>query len=153
LRLSEILDERRISVALRAVNKDSALSALTDLFVRDDEALDADAILRSLREREALASTGVGSGVAIPHGRLPNLQRIVAAVGVCPDGVEFDAVDGRPARILVAVLAPEQQAAEHLKALARLSRLLRDDSVRERVQRAGDPRQALAVFLEEDARR
>lgn len=153
MRLAEILNERRVTVALHAPDKRAALDALAGLFVEDDPGLDRRAILRVFEEREALASTGVGSGVAIPHGRLHEVPRLVAVVGVCKAGVDFDAIDGRPAHILVAVLGPERQTGEHLKALARFSRLLRDEGVRHRLLEAADRVEALDILLGEDGRR
>lgn len=153
VRLAEILNEQRVTVRLQAEDKRSALDALARLFVLDDPRLDRDAIQRVFEEREALASTGVGSGVAIPHGRLPDVERLVAAVGICKGGVEFEAIDGRPAHILVAVLGPERQTGEHLKALARFSRLLRDERVRTRLLDAADDAAALEILLREDGRR
>lgn len=153
MRLSDILAVERVSVGLHATDKRAALAALAQLFVDDDARLDAGAITRVFEEREALASTGVGSGVAIPHGRLPGVERLVAAVGVVPRGVDFDAVDGRPAHILVAVLGPEKHTGDHLKALARFSRLLRDEGVRARILAAESAAEAYEIILGEDGRR
>ncbi len=142
-----------MTVRLQAEDKRSALHALARLFVDDDPRLHVDAIQRVFEEREALASTGVGSGVAIPHGRLPEVERLVAVVGVCKAGVDFESIDGRLAHILVAVLGPERQTGEHLKALARFSRLLRDERVRSRLIGAADDAEALAILLREDGTR
>jgi PTS system nitrogen regulatory IIA component len=153
VRLADILSVERVTVRLAAEDKRGVLRALAQLFVEDDPRLEAAEIQRVFEEREALASTGVGSGVAIPHGRLPGVERLVAAVGLSPEGVEFEAIDGRPAHILVAVLGPERQTGEHLKALARFSRVLRDAAVRGRLLAAEDAQAALDVLLSEDGRR
>jgi PTS system nitrogen regulatory IIA component len=105
-----------------------------------------------LADREVVASTGVGSGVAIPHGRVDGLSTMRAALAICPKSVDFDAIDGEPVRILVAVLAPNRHTGDHLKALARISRLLRDESVRMRLLRAQDAVSLHAIVAEEDAR-
>jgi PTS system nitrogen regulatory IIA component len=153
VRLAEILNEQRVTVRLEADDKRDALDALAALFVADDPRLDRAAICRVFEERERLASTGVGSGVAIPHGRLPDVEKLVAVVGICHQGVDFDSIDGRPAHILVGVLGPERQTGEHLKALARFSRLLRDERVRARLLSAQDDAEALAILLREDGLR
>jgi PTS system nitrogen regulatory IIA component len=153
VRLADILTVDRITVRLRAEDKPAALRELARLFVGADEGVDEDAITNVFEEREALASTGVGSGVAIPHGRLPQVTRLRAAVGISAPGVDFDAIDGRPAHILVAVLGPEQKTGEHLKALARFSRLLRNGSVRQKLLEADSAQRALEVIVEEDVGR
>lgn len=155
MRLADILTLDRVTVRLDAGDKPSALQALARLFVAGSSGLsvEPDAIVRVLEEREALASTGVGSGVAIPHGRLAGVEELVAAVGISKRGVEFDAIDGQPAHILVAVLAPERQTGAHLKALARFSRLLRHEGVRSRLVDAVDDEAAFAIILEEDGNR
>ncbi len=153
MRLADILNAQRVTVNLAAQDKHGALEALARLFVRDDARLSAASITKVFEEREALASTGVGSGVAIPHGRLPDVASLVAAVGICKPGVEFEAIDGRPAHILVAVLGPERQTGDHLKALARFSRLLRDERVRARLLEARDDADALEILLTEDSRK
>ncbi|HEY8428973.1 MAG TPA: PTS sugar transporter subunit IIA [Sandaracinaceae bacterium] len=150
MRLADILSVERVTVRLAAKDKRGALRALAQLFVDADPRLDADEITRVFEEREALASTGVGSGVAIPHGRLAGVDRLVAALGLSPEGIDFDAIDGRPAHIFVAVLGPDRHTGEHLKALARFSRILRDEGVRARLLAAPDAQAALDVMLAED---
>lgn len=155
VRLADILTLDRVTVRLHAGDKPYALRALAGLFVASQSgvSVDPDAIVQVLEEREALASTGVGSGVAIPHGRLAGVEELVAAVGISKPGVEFDAIDGRPAHILVGVLAPLRQTGAHLKALARFSRLLRHDGVRARLIDAADDETAFAIILDEDGQR
>jgi nitrogen PTS system EIIA component len=150
VRLADILTVERVTVQLHAADKASALRALAQLFVDGDPSLSVEAIARVFEEREALASTGVGSGVAIPHGRMAGLDRLRAAIGISRSGVEFDAIDGRPAHILVAVLGPEKQTGDHLKALARFSRVLRDEDVRARLLEAESDARALEILVTED---
>lgn len=141
MRLADILSARRITVRLEATDKASALRALAELFVDDVEGIEPEEIARVFEEREALASTGVGSGVAIPHGRIEGVPSLLAAVGIAPDGVDFDAIDGRPVHIFVALLGPRNL--DHLKALARFSRLLRSESARRELLAAASPADAL----------
>jgi PTS system nitrogen regulatory IIA component len=100
--------------------------------------LDATRLLQSLLDRERLGSTGVGEGVAIPHGRLAGLPALTAVFGRAPAGVEFRAVDGKPVRLFLALFAPENAAGLYVKVLARVSRLFRTPAFREAILAAGD---------------
>ncbi|MDQ3035014.1 MAG: PTS sugar transporter subunit IIA [Myxococcota bacterium] len=162
MRLAELLTVERIDTDLSADDKGDALRAMATLLANglyasasgpDDwgnKAPSVDDVHRVLAEREAVASTGVGEGVAIPHGRLAGLTRFVGALGIQREGVAFDAVDGKPAVILFALIGPDRAAGEHLKCLARISRALRDGAVRARILRASAPQDALDIVLEVD---
>ncbi|MDB4975277.1 MAG: IIA-like nitrogen-regulatory protein PtsN [Myxococcaceae bacterium] len=151
MRLMDILSEQRVTTELTATTKEEALSALATLFTRDDSTLDALAVYEVLSERERLASTGIGSGVAIPHGRIAHLERLQAAVAISPLGIPFDAIDGAPVRIVVGVLAPQHHTGDHLRVLARVSRLLRSPEVRESLLSATSSREAFEVIARSDA--
>jgi nitrogen PTS system EIIA component len=148
--LTDILTEQRVTTGLVAGNKDDALSALADLFAADDPTLTASAVHEVLRERERLASTGVGSGVAIPHGRIGAIEQLRAALAISPVGIPFDAIDGAPVRIIVGVLAPQHHTGDHLRVLARVSRLLRSAHVREALLAAPDAQSAFDVIAKAD---
>lgn len=148
--LTDILTEQRVTTGLVANTKDDALSALAELFSSDDPALTASAVHEVLRERERLASTGVGSGVAIPHGRIGSIEQLRAALAISPVGIPFDAIDGAPVRIIVGVLAPQHHTGDHLRVLARVSRLLRSANVREALLAAPDAHAAFDVIAKAD---
>ena len=148
--LTDILTEQRVTTQLVASSKDDALSALAELFAADDPTLTAPAVHEVLRERERLASTGVGSGVAIPHGRIGSIEQLRAALAISPAGIPFDAIDGAPVRIIVGVLAPQHHTGDHLRVLARVSRLLRSPQVREALLAAPDPQAAFDVIAKAD---
>lgn len=150
MRLSEMLTEDRVETALRVTTKQAALDSLASLLARGALGLSQASIAKVLRDRETLASTGVGDEVAIPHGKIPGLARIVGAFALIPDGVDFDAIDGRPVRIVVALLAPEKSPADHLRALARVFKLLRESRVRERLVSSASPADVLRVIREEE---
>ena len=137
MRVLDILSADRVSVANAAEglvhSKLEALVRLAALLARGQTVVPPAEIERVLEERERLQSTGVGGGVAIPHGAIDRVDRIIGAVLLCPSGVEFDAIDGAPVMILVAVIGPKRATGEHLKTLARVSRLLRDDAFRTRL--------------------
>ncbi len=133
--LNDILSGERVDVARgkRVQTKDDALRALSAMLASGGLGPSADEYLQVFCEREALQSTGIGDGVAIPHGALEALGGQIAAVLICPDGVPFEAIDDRPVRILFAVAGPKRATGEHLKTLARVSRLLRDAGFREKL--------------------
>ncbi len=151
MRFSDLLTPARISTTLRVSSKDEAIEALSALLIQGSGLTDASMIVQVLRDRESLASTGVGDEVAIPHGRLPTLTQIVAAIAIAPDGVDFDSIDRKPVRIFVAVLAPDRAPGDHLRVLARVSRLLRDVKVRAELIAASDASQVLAILQAEEA--
>jgi mannitol/fructose-specific phosphotransferase system IIA component (Ntr-type) len=110
---------------------------------------DADELFRRLREREQLSSTGIGSGIAIPHCKMPGLRQAVVAVGLAPQGIEFGAADGQPVRLFFVVVSPEADPAEHLRVLASISRWIKTGSHAERVLEIREP-QAVYQFLQEE---
>jgi PTS system nitrogen regulatory IIA component len=148
--LTDILTEQRVTTGLVASSKDDALAALAELFSADDPTLTVSDVHEVLRERERLASTGVGSGVAIPHGRIGSIEQLRAALAISPAGIPFDAIDGAPVRIIVGVLAPQHHTGDHLRVLARVSRLLRSAQVREALLAAPDAQAAFEVIAKAD---
>lgn len=112
----------------------------------------ASSVLQVLLERESLASTAIGEDLAIPHGKLEGVARLVGCVARAPHGVAFESLDGRPTHLFVALIAPESSTGMHLKALARISRIFKDAAFRGRLLRAADGAQMFAVIAEEDAR-
>jgi PTS system nitrogen regulatory IIA component len=149
MRFSDLLAPDRIDPALRAGDKAAALEALAVLLARGTDGVSAAVISRVLHDREQLASTGVGDEVAIPHGKLAGLKNIVAAMALAPTGVDFDSIDKRPVRILVAILAPERSQSDHLRALARCSKLLRDARVREKLIAATSAEAVMDIMRDE----
>jgi PTS system nitrogen regulatory IIA component len=135
MRLTDLLSPERVGIK-RAngehFDKETAIRRLAALIGERDGVTVAD-IERALLEREQLQSTGIGEGVAIPHGALPQLSEQVAALLIVPDGVEFQAIDEGSVRILFGVITPKRATGEHLKTLARVSRLLRNKDFRARL--------------------
>jgi nitrogen PTS system EIIA component len=126
--------------------KDAVLRAAADLLSKGQSAATAAEFYRVLHDREVLQSTGIGDGIAIPHGAIETVRGHTGAVLVCPDGVDFEAIDGRPVRIVFAVVGPRGATGEHLKVLARVSHLLRDSSFREKLLAAGNQRAAFDLI-------
>lgn len=137
---------------LRAQTKPEVLRELARLMARNDNSLDEKVVGEVLMERERLGSTGIQDGIAIPHGKVPGLGRIVIACGRSESGIDFDAHDQKPTHLFFVLLAPEFAAGQHLKALARLSRLLKDAPFREKLMSSTDAGQFFQNIVEEDKR-
>jgi PTS system nitrogen regulatory IIA component len=114
--------------------------------------LDAQRLVEVLLEREKLGSTGIGDGVAIPHGKVPGLPSLLASFGRSRGGVEFKAIDGKPTHLFLALFAPENSAGAHLKALARISRIFKSAAFREAVMKAADGAEMYRLIEAEDAK-
>lgn len=130
MRLDEYLDAELIIPELTSASKAEVLREIVDAVSAKIPEMDADEGLRVLLDRESLGSTGIGDGIAIPHGKLESLERIVVAVARSTKGVDFDALDHAPCRIIFLVIAPEQVAGLHLRILAHISRLLKSQDFR-----------------------
>jgi len=148
MKIVEILSPKGIIANLRGKGKPEVISELVDVLPLGD--LDKTKVVQVLLDRERLGSTGIGDGVAIPHGKLPGLGSIMAAFGRSLKGVEFDSLDGNPAHLFFVLLAPEDSAGLHLKALARISRLFKDGRFRRGLMAAKDEEEIYRLFLEED---
>ena len=114
--------------------------------------MEAEALRKVLEEREQLASTAIGDGIAIPHGKLDSVGRLVGALGRAVDGIEFESIDGKPTNLVFMLVAPASSTGVHLKALARLSRLFRDGDFRKRLLDAPSAEAMYQVIVEEDAK-
>ena len=128
--LVELLSADRIRVPLEARSKDAVLEELVELAARDHDASVRRGILAAVRERESVLSTGIGSGVAIPHGKTPIVDQLIVAAGVAGTPIEFDALDGKPVELFFLLIGPESASGAHVKTLSRISRLLRREPLR-----------------------
>lgn len=147
MRLDEYLDRELVLPALAATSKPDVLREMTMAIAARHPQLDADLALSVLLDREGLGTTGIGDGVAIPHGKLPTLTNIILLVGRSLHGVDFEALDFKPCSIFFLVLAPEQMTGIHLRILAHISRLIKDDSFRKDFFEAED-REGLMRLLQ-----
>jgi PTS system nitrogen regulatory IIA component len=138
VKIIDFLCNRCIIPNLNTKSKEEALAWLAKRVVEIEPALDQDVILSVLKEREQLGSTGIGGGVAIPHGKLQQLGHMLIVVGRSPDGIPFDAMDNLPVHIVFLLLAPDSSATPYLKVLAQVSRLLKTREVYQRIMKASD---------------
>lgn len=145
MRLDELVGSDMILVGISPPNRKAALAAIAQQMAWTTD-VPAERILDALNEREKLGSTGFGGGIAIPHGRLPEISDMTGCIAVLASPVDYDAVDGRPVDILFALLAPEDGGVEHLKTLARVSRAFRDQRFLARLRGARDAAAVRAIL-------
>lgn len=149
MQIGQILDRAAISPRVTAASKRLALGVISEVAARSHK-LDAGKVFDALLAREQAGSTGVGHGVAVPHARLAGLDRMAAVFVRLEQPIAFDAVDDQPVDLLFALLAPQNAGADHLRTLARVSRLLRQSDVRERLRQARTV-DAIHALLVQDA--
>ncbi len=138
MNLSDLISPDTVIPNLASRDKISVLAELVEPLCRLNPDLDPGQLVKILIEREKLGSTGIGDGIAIPHGKVEKTDRLLISFGRSVEGIEFDSMDGRPAHLFFLLLAPETSAGSHLTALAKLSRLLKNSSVREQLMEAED---------------
>jgi PTS system nitrogen regulatory IIA component len=152
MRIEDILAPEMVVAELKATTKAGILDELASLAASQHPEIDRARLIEALDEREKLTTTALGDGVAIPHGRLPGLRRVFAAFGRSSAGVDFQAIDQKPTYLFFLLVAPEESAGAHLKALARISRLSKDEGFRARLRTAPDADALYRTIREEDAR-
>ncbi len=143
--LTDLLTIDRIKIPLVSRTKEDVLRELVDVLADDGREARAE-VLRAVREREAVLSTGIGNGVAIPHGKSPSVPELRMAAGTAEQPVDFDALDGQPVKLVFLLVGPESSAGPHIKALSRIARLIRNDEVRQRLLSAETPDEFLKAL-------
>jgi PTS system nitrogen regulatory IIA component len=152
MRVIDFLKLDAIIADLQAKTKAGALAELATHMARLEPNVDAEQLRKVLEERELLASTAIGDGIAIPHGKLDSIGQLSGALARSVPGIEFESIDGRPTHLVFMLVAPVSSTGVHLKALARLSRLFRDADFRERLLAAPTREDMYQVIAEEDAK-
>ncbi len=151
MKISEILNKDLLIADLQSKNKKGVLEELAEVLVNQRKLQDLDQVVEVLLDREKLGSTGIGDGIAIPHGKIRGLREVVASFGRSREGVDFESIDQKPTHLFFLLVAPENSAGIHLKALARISRLLKDPSFRRRLMEAEGGEELFRIISEEDA--
>ena len=149
--LTDLLTIERIKIPLQGNTKEDVLRELVQVITHNDNVEEPEEVLRAVREREAVLSTGIGNGVAIPHGKSALVSDLMMAAGRTAKPVEFDSLDGQPVQLLFMLIGPETAAGPHIKALSRISRVLRKDSVRELLINATTAEEFLQGLKEAEA--
>lgn len=150
MKILDILAPEAVIPALRATTKSDVLQEIATLLATLHPEIDRARLVQVLQDREALGSTAIGEGIAIPHGKLSGVPNVIAAFARSEPGLDFDSLDGKPTRLFFLLVAPEDSAGAHLKALARVSRLLKDKAFRDRLAAGGTAEQLFAIIKEED---
>lgn len=152
MKIAEFLKPESIISELTATTKSGVLTELSASLSKTLTQVTQQRLSQVLEEREKVASTGIGEGVAIPHGKLPGITTLSASFGVSRNGIEFDAIDRKPTHLFFALVAPENSAGLHLKALARISRLFKNPSFRASILAAQSASEIYALIAQEDAK-
>jgi nitrogen PTS system EIIA component len=150
MKLSDILEEENIIPDLKARDKKRTIEELTESVVKSNPSLDKDSLIRVLLERESLGSTAIGDGVAIPHGKYPGISMPIISFGRSRKGLDFEAIDGQPVFLFFLLVAPEDSASIHLKALARIAKLLKDSNFRKVLVEATTRKELFKLIIQND---
>jgi PTS system nitrogen regulatory IIA component len=150
MNMKDALRESCVIADLKGGTKEEVLTELVSALKDAGLVQDVGQAVGVILEREKLGSTGIGDGVAIPHGKMKGLNRILCVFGRSKEGIDFDAVDGKPVNIFFLLLAPEDSAGLHIQMLSRISRILRDPSFRKRLIEEGDDKDLFTNIVEED---
>jgi PTS system nitrogen regulatory IIA component len=150
IKILDFLSTNAVTAELTATTKKEVLEELVALLAKEGKVADIKTTVEVLIEREKLGSTGIGQGIAIPHAKTDQAKAVVAAFGLSRRGVQFDALDGDPVNIFFLLVAPPDAAALHLKALARISRLLKDKFFRQSLRETKTSAEILKLIKDED---
>ncbi|MDH5544796.1 MAG: PTS IIA-like nitrogen regulatory protein PtsN [Gammaproteobacteria bacterium] len=146
--LSSLLDQEHVASHVQSASKKRALEELSQLIVKGEPGLSQTEVFECLIARERLGSTGLGKGVAIPHGRLKSGEKVIAAFVQLADGVDFDSPDGQPVDLLCALMVPPDSTDEHLQTLAALSEMFRNEQLRDALRGANNDESLFQVLQE-----
>ncbi len=150
MKITDILHKDSIIGKLTSRDKKGVLEELVSVLVEHGRLKNKEKPVQVLLERERLGSTGIGDGIAIPHGKLKDIKGIICAFGRAREGIDFQSIDEKPSHLFFLLFAPEESAGEHLQALARLSRILKDGQLRKRLMEAASEEEIYRLIAEED---
>ena len=150
MKIVEMLKPEYIIEALQSDKKKDVLLELSAPFLKNYPELDPDIALSVLMAREKLGSTGIGEGIAIPHGKLAGLDNLIVCFGRSAAGIDFNAMDGNPVHLFFLLLAPENSAGQHLKMLAKISRMLKDSRFRAKLMEAKSRDEIFGMISQQD---
>jgi fructose-specific phosphotransferase system IIA component len=155
MQIMDFLSKKAIVTDIKSTKKEDVIKELVDALIEagDIEKRSRNKLIDSLMSREALGSTAIGQGIAIPHAKSECVEKLVAAFGLSNKGVDFDSLDGEPAYIFFLLVAPQDSAGPHLKALARISRLLKDKYFRDTLRICEDDKAVIKIITQEDEKR
>lgn len=149
MKIMDFLNKDAITVNLKATQKEEVIRELVNLLSKAQPIKDKEGLIKTLMDREALGSTGIGQGIGIPHAKSNAVKELTSALGISHPGIDFDSLDGEPTQIFFLLVAPEDAAGPHLKALATISRMLKDKFLRDSLMAAKDENAALDIIRKE----
>ena len=150
MRIRDILDESVVRVPLESSEKEECFEEMVDLLVRAGQVQDRAGALQAIRNREAQGSTGIGHGIGVPHAKHASMQKLTIALGVSPDGIEFEAIDDKPVHVVFLLLARVSEPGAHVQALAQIVRLVQTPGFCRALIAATTPAQVLALIDQEE---
>ena len=150
MKLMDFIVKDAILVNLQGTEKKEVLNEMVEALVKSKKVANKDKVVKILLDREELGSTGIGSGVAIPHGKTNDLDNVIISFGSSKQGIEFESLDGEPVYLVFMLLAPVDSTGIHLKALAKISRILKDKHFRQSLRDAKTVDEAVKILKEED---
>ncbi len=150
MKLMDFIVKDAVIVNLQGKEKKDVLNEMVDALVKTKKISGKDKVVKILMDREELGSTGIGSGVAIPHGKTDEVDNVVISLASSKQGIEFESLDGEPVYLVFLLLAPVESTGVHLKALAKISRILKDKHFRQSLRDAKTAEEALKILKEED---
>jgi PTS system nitrogen regulatory IIA component len=155
MKILEFLSKKAIIADIKSIKKEDVIKELVEALINSEEIEGRyqNKLIEALTARESLGSTAIGQGVAIPHAKIEGIKKLVAAFGLSKKGVDFDSLDGEPAYIFFLLVAPQDSAGPHLKALARISRLLKDKYFRDNLRACQDDKSAIKIISQEDEKK
>lgn len=151
MKLTQILQLACIKNPLESKKKKSAIIELVDLLDANKLLLDRDVVLDAVLMREKTRSTGIGSGIAIPHGKCNAVKELIMAVGVTNKPIDFESIDGKPVKIILLLVSPTNQTGPHIQALAKISSLLLDEEFKEKLENSGSSEDAYELLKKKDS--
>ncbi len=155
MKIMEFLSRKAISTDIKSTKKEDVIRELVDILIASEEIekRSRNKLIDALMTRESLGSTAIGQGIAIPHAKSDCVDKLIAAFGLSKKGVDFDSLDGEPAYIFFLLVAPQDSAGPHLKALARISRLLKDKYFRDSLRSSLDDKAVVKIITQEDEKK
>ena len=150
MKISELLSASLVKLGLTSVSKEELFEEMVQLFADNHLIQDRAEALRVLEEREEMMSTGVGNGLGIPHGKLPEAERSLLAIGISREGIDYESLDGKPVYVVLTIFANPENPAQHIEILAEISRLFAIPGFTERIRSASSPQQVIDIIKSEE---
>lgn len=144
--LTQILQPSCVKAPLQGKDKKSVITELVDLLNDNKLLLNRDAVLEAVLVREQTKSTGIGSGIAVPHGKCKAVKELVMAIGIADKPIDFESIDGKPVTIIILLVSPADQTGPHIQALAKISRLMLDEPFKQALEKATSPEEVYELL-------